>query len=247
MTKPSRGLTGTLLKAFGANDYRLTVIARREVTARCLSLSFAADGLLADHPPHPTMWIRLWIPTRASKVHQRGFTVLRPDPARDRFDVEFAWHRGPSASWAATAQPGDTIAASVLGSSFTLPDPPPEGYLIVGDMASRPAINTLLSAIGNRPAQVWLESAHDDDHALPVTETGTSELTWVRRVDHGATLVAAVAAAARPMPRHFGFVACDTTTTRNVTALLRRDYHLDRKNIEARGYWMPQRPLAALV
>jgi len=40
---------------------------------------------------------------------------------------------------------------TLLGSDFTLPEPTPAGYVIVGDTASLPAINSLLGAIGDTP------------------------------------------------------------------------------------------------
>lgn len=239
VTTQSRGLTGALLRAFGADDYQLTVTARREITDHYLRLSFTAGGLLADHPLHPTMWIRMWFPTNGNRVHQRAYTLVDPHPTADTFDIEFALHKGAAADWARKAQPGDTIAATVLGSTFALPSPAPAGYLIVGDTASLPAVNSLLSAIGDQPAQVWLEWTHADDRELPVIDTGHRELTWVRRENNGAALVAAVTLAATPMPHHFGFVACDTKTTRAITAVLRRDYQISRKAMKAQAYWMP--------
>ena len=63
-------------------------------------------------------------------------------------------HDGVASRWAQDARPGDTIEATMLGSNFTLPEPAPKGYVIVGDTASLPAINSLLTAIGDSPAQV---------------------------------------------------------------------------------------------
>jgi NADPH-dependent ferric siderophore reductase len=39
-----------------------------------------------------------------------------------------------------------------------LPEPAPAGYVIVGDAASLPAINSLLDAIGDTPATIFLEA-----------------------------------------------------------------------------------------
>ncbi|BBX95589.1 siderophore-interacting protein [Mycobacterium lacus] len=230
--KPSRGWQGAVLKLLRAGDYRLTVIGRREISPRYLRLSFDAGGMLDEHAVHPTMWIRMWF----ADGHQRGYTLVDPDPGAGTFDIEFALHDGCASDWARAAQPGDTIEATVLGSKFAIPDPPPTGYVIVGDTASLPAINSLLESIGDAPAQVFLEACCDDDKCLPVArKTG---VTWVDRKNAGAELLETVRSAAFDACDHFGWVACDTRTTRSVAKVLREDFGIPRKSIKAQAYWL---------
>lgn len=233
--QPSRGWQGTVLKLLRAGDYELTVTDRRPVTGHYLRLSFAAGGLLAERAPHPTMWIRLWFPD-GNRLHQRGYTLVDPDPHTDTADIEFALHDGIASRWAEAAQPGDTITATVLGSNFTLPEPAPAGYVIVGDTASLPAVNSLLSAIRDAPALVFLEAAHDDDRDLPVARR--EGVTWVDRQNGGEALVRAVGEAAFDATTHFGWVACDNRTTRAVARVFREDYRIPRRSIKAQAYWV---------
>jgi NADPH-dependent ferric siderophore reductase len=186
---PSRGFQGAVLKLLRASDYQLTVTGRREVSPRYLRLSFDAGGLLGDRPLHLTMWIRMWF-ADGEKLHQRGYTLVDPNPVADTVDIEFALHGGVASRWAPEARPGDTIDVTVLGSNFTLPEPAHKGYVIVGDTASLPAINSRLSAIGNAPARVFLEAAHDDDKQLPVARS--ADVVWVDRKNSGEALVEAV-------------------------------------------------------
>lgn len=234
-TKPSRGFAGTVLKLLRAGDYRLTVTGRRLVTEHYLRLSFAAGGMLDDRPLHPTMWVRLWFPD-GDKLHQRGYTLVEPNAAADTVDIEFALHEGVASRWAEAAQPGDTIDVTVLGSNFSLPEPAPAGYVIAGDTASLPAINSLLTAIGDAPARVYLEAAHDADRALPVA--GGAEIVWVDRRGAGAALLEAVSSGAFDASGHFGWVACDNRTTRAIARVLREDYNIARKSIKAQAYWV---------
>ena len=113
------------------------------------------------------MWIRGWFPD-GDRSHQRGYTLVNPDPEAGTVDIDFAMHDGLATRWAQGAERGDKLEVTVLGSNFDLPKPDPAGYLIVGDTASLPAINSLLAAIGDIPAQVFLEAGHDDDRQLPV-------------------------------------------------------------------------------
>lgn len=233
--KPTRGFQGAVLKLLRAGDYQLTVIGRREVTPHYLRLSFSAGGMLADRPLHPTMWIRMWF-ADGEKQHQRGFTLVNPNPDADTVDIEFALHAGVASQWAKNAQPGDTIEVTVLGSNFTLPEPQPAGYVIVGDTASLPAINSLLQAIGDTPARVYLEASHDDDKQLPVARS--ADVVWVDRKNAGEALVQAVSSAAFDASDHFGWVACDNRTTRAVAKIFREDYKIPKKSIKAQAYWV---------
>ncbi len=233
--KPSRGFQGTVLKLMRAGDYELTVTGRREISPHYLRLSFNAGGMLDGTPLHPTMWIRMWF-ADGDKLHQRGYTLVDPNPEADTVDIEFALHDGVASRWAQDAQPGDTIEITVLGSNFTLPEPQPAGYVIVGDTASLPAINSLLEAIGDAPARVFLEAGHDDDKQLPVARS--AGVTWVDRKNEGEALVQAVSSSAFDASDHFGWVACDNRTTRAVSKVFREDYNIPRKSIKAQAYWV---------
>lgn len=228
------------MKLMGAGDYRLTVTGKREISPHYLRLSFDAGGMLDEHSLHPTMWVRLWF-ADGSKLHQRGYTLVDPDPQADTVDIEFALHDGIASQWARDAQPGDTIEATVLGSKFAIPEPPPAGYIIVGDTASLPAINTLLEAIGDAPAQVFLEAGYDDDKDLPVS--ADTDVIWVDRIDEGEELLRTVKSAAFDASDHFGWVACDSRTTRSVAKVLREDFRIPRQAIASRAYWMVGRSM----
>lgn len=231
---------GALLKILGADDYRLTVTDRREITPHYVRLSFDAGGMLSAHPPHPTMWVRMWF-ADGDRLHQRGYTLVDPDPEADSVDIEFALHGGLASQWAETAQPGDVVKATVLGSKFTLPQPPPAGYIIVGDSASLPAINSLLNAIDDVPARVYLEAGYDDDRDLPVARDAA--VTWVDRAEDGKALVAKVKSEAFDARDHFGWVASDSRTTRSLKGVLQNDFGIPRKSIAARAYWIVGRSM----
>ncbi|UGQ11403.1 siderophore-interacting protein [Yinghuangia sp. ASG 101] len=238
MAGDSRGWQGAVLKAMRAPDYTLTVTGKSEITPHFLRVSFTAGGMLSEREIHPTHWVRLWFPNGKGALQQRGYTLVNPDSAHDSVDIDFALHEGMAANWAAAVEPGATITATVMGSKFALPTPAPTGYVIVGDTASLPAIRTLLAAIGDAPARVWLEWQHEDDRSIPLPHGDSAEVTWVRRADSGAALVAAVRAAAVDSPHHFGWVACEARTTRAVVAVLRDDFKIDKRSVKSQAYWV---------
>lgn len=233
--KTSRGFSGALVKLWRGGDYEMTVTGRTEITPNYLRLHFTAKELLNDREIHPTMWIRGWFPD-GPKSHQRGYTLVNPDPVAGTVDIDFAMHDGLATRWAQEAKPDDVLEVTVLGSNFSLPDPAPTGYVIVGDAASLPAINSLLDAIGDAPALVFLESAHDDDRELPVARA--ADVVWVDRKNDGEALVQAVSSSAFEASEHFGWVACDNRTTRAVSKIFREDYKIPRKSVKAQAYWV---------
>lgn len=225
------------MKVWRAEDYRLTVTSTERITDKFVRIGFTAGGLLADHPVHPTQFIRLWIPdAETDKLHHRGYTLIDQDPDNDHFHIEFAVHNGPASQWAERAQVGEVIETSVLGSKFELPATAPGEYVLFGDSASLPAVNTLLKAIGDAPARIWLEWQYESDTTLPVRNKPHHTVTWIQRIDDGRGMreQAEQLTVGRDA---FAWVACDTATTRAVVKSLRTTHSLPKAQIKAQGYW----------
>ncbi|MFF7942042.1 siderophore-interacting protein [Nocardia gamkensis] len=232
-----KGLNGLLVKAWGGNDYRLTVTSTEHVTDKYVRLGFTAGGLLADHPVHPTQWVRCWFPDNESgKLQQRGYTLVDQDPDGDRFAIEFALHDGLAARWAQNASVGDELDVSVLGSNFQLPEATPGEYLIFGDTASLPAINSLLDAIGDTPARVWLEWQHESDTTIPLRNKPHHRVTWLQRIDDGRLLREAAQELTCPADA-FAWVACDGHTTRSIVKSFKTTHNLPKTAIKSQAYW----------
>ncbi|MFI7671171.1 siderophore-interacting protein [Nocardia sp. NPDC049526] len=232
-----RGFNGVIVKAWGGQDYRLTVTSTDFITDNYVRLGFTAGGLFADHPMHPTQFIRVWIPEPDSdKLHHRAYTLIDQDPAGDRCTIEFALHEGPGTRWAKNAAVGDVLDASVLGSKFELPQPAPSEYVMFGDTASLPAINSLLDAIGDTPARVWLEWQYESDRTLPLRNKPHHQVTWLQRVDDGR-LLRETAQEITCAPGTFGWVACDGPTTRSIVKTLKLTHDLPKTAIKYQAYW----------
>ena len=163
--KPSRGIQGALVKLWRGGDHELTVTGRTGSASTicvCTSMPAPAGGA----PVHPRCGCGAGFPD-GDRSHQLGYTLVNPDPAAGTVDIDFALHDGLATRWAIGARPGDTLEVTVLGSNFALPTPDPAGYLIVGDTASLPAINSLLDAIGDTPARVFLAARATTIAACP--------------------------------------------------------------------------------
>ncbi|MFE9677797.1 siderophore-interacting protein [Streptomyces sp. NPDC006259] len=229
-----RGWEGAVLKLMRAKDFTLTVTGAEDVTPEYRRLRLTDGGLLAANGVHPTMWVRLWF-TNAGKPHQRAYTLVDPDPATGTFSLEFALHEGAASDWARAARPGHTIEATVQGTGFTAPVPAPSHVLVIGDPASLPAINSLLDALGPAPATIWFEGGED---GLPFrTDPARHDLRRIPRtelVDRVKTELPALLAAT---PDPYVWIACDTRTTRTLSAYVRKDLAVPKERTHALGYW----------
>ncbi|WP_329190023.1 siderophore-interacting protein [Streptomyces sp. NBC_01428] len=233
-----RGWEGAVLKLLRARDFVLTVTDVEEVAPLYRRLRVADGGLLAATGVHPTMWVRLWF-ADAGRPHQRAYTLVSPDPVTGTFALEFALHEGRASDWARGARPGDTIEATVQGTDFEEPAPAPSHLFAVVDPAALPALNSLLGALGSAPATIWFEG---DPGGLPcAVDPVRHELRPVPRLDDGAHLVERVKAELpdllRDEPDPYVWITCDTTTTRNLAAHVRKELNVPRRRVHALGYW----------
>ncbi|MFG2619303.1 siderophore-interacting protein [Streptomyces sp. NPDC048507] len=239
-----KGWEGVVLRLMRGKDFTFTVTGVEDVTEHVRRIRFTDGGLLAaaGESLHPTMWVRAWFEGGA-RAHQRAYTLVDPDPATGTFAFEFVLHDGLASRWARAARPGDTLEATVQGTGFDAPAPEPERLLVIGDPASLPAINSLLDAYPRTPATVWFETQHPSDGELPVR--GGAAPRDVRRVPRGGTALADRVRAELPellgadRDAAYVWLACDTATTRALTAYLRKDLALPRQRVHGLGYWRP--------
>jgi NADPH-dependent ferric siderophore reductase len=228
-----------VLKLFRGKDFKFTVTGAEQVTERYRRVHFTDGGLLAAVGVHPTMWVRLWF-DNAGKPHQRAYTLVDPDVEAGTFSMEFALHDGCASDWSRKAEPGDTIEATLQGTDFTLPDPLPPRFLVIGDPASLPAINSLLEVAPKLPATIWFETSHESDQELPLRiDPSRHDLRTVPR--KGEQLVEEVKASLPDLiddpASTFVWIACDTQTTRTLTSYLLKELALPKDRVKALGYW----------
>jgi NADPH-dependent ferric siderophore reductase len=117
---------------------------------------------------------------------------------------------------------------------------------VVGDPASRPAINSLLASMPLTPATIWFETSDETDATDPsdadgIADQGTPGRHVVRvpRRDGGAALVETVRSG---LPEQldagcYVWIACDTATTRTLAAFARKQLGVPKERLHALGYW----------
>ncbi|MEU3843933.1 siderophore-interacting protein [Streptomyces sp. NPDC028635] len=223
------GWQGTVLKLLRARDFTFTVTGAEDVTATYRRVHLTDGGMLAATGVHPTMWVRLWF-EHAGKPHQRAYTLVDPDPEAGTFRLEFALHEGVASDWARSAAPGATVEATVHGTGFERPAPEPSRLIAIGDPASLPAINSLLAAFPTTPTTLFFEGS--------LTNLPLASRPDVHEIPRGA-LLDRLRTDLPPLldPDTYIWIACDTTTTRALSAYVRKELSFPKHRVHALGYW----------
>ncbi|GIG66726.1 ABC transporter ATP-binding protein/permease [Phytomonospora endophytica] len=240
----ARGFQGAMLKALGAGDHVLEVLSVEDLTRHYRRIVFSAPTLF-DRPFETAGYLRLWVPDAAKpgRHHQRGYTIVAPDEAAGTITLEFAMHAsGPAVTWAASVEPGERITASRYGSTkFAVGDPVPDGYVLIGDTAAIPALNSVLAVLPDDvPVEVLLERSHDDDVDIPMTPHPGMRVTWVPQTGDPAALADALGE--RDWSNWYAWVTAESAATRRVRGRL-KEFGFPRSEIHAQAYWMRGRAM----
>lgn len=235
-----RGFEGVMNRAYGARDHEVTVTATELIAPSLRRIWLLAPNLLNDGVVAPTAYLRFWFPEAdgVGTEHQRAYTILNPDLRSGSFAIDMVLHEpaGPASAWAKRAAPGMTVQATSLGSTrFDLPSELPAGYLLIGDAASIPAINSILATLpADTPAEVVLEAHTADDELIPITQHPRSNVRWVPR--RGETSLAE-AIEARDWSDWYVWTAPESGSLKHLRARLRDEFGFPKSEVHAQAYW----------
>lgn len=242
-----KGFQGAVLKSLGAKEHLLTVVGREYRAEHFVRIRLHSETLLDPDGEAPGNWIRAWFPDPdgGSKQFQRGYTLAEADPATGTLAVDFVVHHpmGPASYWATTCEPGDRIVAMRYGEEPFAPlDPPPAGYLFLGDLASYPAIHALATSVPpTSPVEVYLEKHSEHDLDLPLPDGPNVTARWVEELPDGQALAQAIAG--RDWTGWYAWVTAESLSTRRARTPLQREYGLNRSTLHAQAYWIRGRAM----
>lgn len=240
-----KGFQGAVLGLLGASEHRATVRSVRPLTASMTLVDFHSDTLL-EAEENPATWVRAWFPDPAGgdRLHQRGYTLLDPDPAAGTFTIAFVLHEpaGPASHWARRAAEGqELLMMRYGGDGFTPHEHTPRGQLLVGDAASWPAISAIAGSLpADLPVEIIMERHRPEDEDLPLPRREGLEVRWVEPRGDDA-LAAAVA-----QRDHHGWatwVAAETRATKAVRRELKSRHGQNRSTMHAQAYWIRGRAM----
>ncbi|MFZ3272359.1 MAG: ABC transporter ATP-binding protein/permease [Mycobacterium sp.] len=243
----ARGFQGAMLRSFGARDHAATVIETVWIAPHFVRIRMESPTLFEDAQAEPAAWLRFWFPDPegSSTEFQRAYTISEADVPAGRFAVDVVLHdpAGPASLWARAVEPGATIAVmSLMGSSrFDAPDDQPAGYLLIGDSASIPGINGIISVVPDDvPIEVYLEQHDDNDKLIPLAQHPRLRVHWVYRRDE-KSLAAAIEN--RDWSDWYAWATPEATTLKHVRTRLRDDFGFPKSVIHAQAYWSAGRAM----
>jgi NADPH-dependent ferric siderophore reductase len=171
----------------------------------------------------------------------RTYTPRRFDAALQTLEVDFVLHgEGPASTWAARAQAGQELVMMGPAPGYIV-DAEASWYVLAGDDAALPAIETLLEAVpATARVSVFLEIAGDEEiRTLPGPER--TEITWLRHDADphraGVRLQTALSEFAWPAGGGRVYVGCEAQAMRRIRRIVVEASGLDRERIVTRGYW----------
>jgi NADPH-dependent ferric siderophore reductase len=211
--------TGDDLGAFGWNG-----------PAAHIKLIFPEEGQAEPAMPQPD---------GPRSTRMRTYTPRRFDPAVPELDVDFVLHGdGPASSWAAQAQAGQALILAGPGPSYQI-DPDADWFVLAGDDAALPAIETILDVLpaGTR-VRVLLEVA-DEHEQRPLPSAAQLDIGWLHRGAQAADALLEDAVRTMQLPAGSGrvYVGCEAAAMRRIRTHLLQDRGLDPATIVTRGYW----------
>lgn len=241
-----RGFQGVVLNAFGVQYHTATVSGAEQLTPRMRRVWLTAPTLLADIDIEPTAWLRMWFPDNkgSDAEFQRGYTIAEVDPeVPGRFAVDFVLHEpaGPASAWAVDVTGGETIEVTSFGSrGFSVSEDLPAGYLLIGDSASVPAINTILAALPHQVAvEVYLEQHHDDDLLIPLVHHPLARVHWVPRTSEEAL---AAALEVRDWSNWYAWMGPESKALKHLRARV-KEFGFPKTDVYAQAYWVHGRAM----
>jgi ATP-binding cassette subfamily B protein IrtA len=204
--------------------------------------------LFEDATVEPTAFLRFWFPDPdgGDSEFQRIYTIVWAEPEDGRFAVDMVLHEpsGPASHWAARAEPGMTLPVVSLGSKgFEVGEELPAGYLLIGDSASIPAINTILAVLpADVDVEVYLERHTPDDELIPLHDHPRRRLQWVDRTDD-LTLAAAIED--RDWSNWSAWAGPEAGSLKHLRKRMRDGFGFPKTDLHAQAYWTQGREMGS--
>ena len=198
-----------------------------------IKIIFPEPGRGIDAVPDPD-------PDGPRPTTTRTYTPRRFDAASKTLEVDFALHGpGPAATWAEQAKIGQQLILMGPAQGYTV-DAEAPWYVLLGDDAALPAIETILEALPASTRTTVLLEVVAADEARPLTGPAQTDVRWLVRGSGdapGSALRSGLAGIAWPEGKGTVYIGCESNAMRALRATALETSGLDRSRVIGRGYW----------
>jgi NADPH-dependent ferric siderophore reductase len=198
-----------------------------------IKIIFPEPGLGLDAVPVPD-------PEGPRSPNTRTYTPRRFDSAAGTLEVDFALHGpGPAATWAEQAKIGQQLVLMGPAQGYAVDQEAP-WYVLLGDDAALPAIETILEAMAPQTQATVLLEVVAPDEARALAGPPHTDVRWLPRAKGaapGSALLAALDGFAWPAGTGRVYVGCEAVAMRELRAAIIASSGLPRDRVIARGYW----------
>lgn len=238
----------------------LQVLRTEALTPSMRRIVLGGEALAGFHSAAPDDHIKLFFANAAGEVVVPEMTPqgprlpegALPSPMRDytpRFHdadageltIDFVLHgAGPATSWAADAQPGDTLTVAGPRGSFIVANDY-DHYVLIGDETALPAIGRWLEEMDEgMQAEVFIEIG-DEAERQPLQSAADVRIHWLERNGVDAATSTLLEDALRdfdaPDGDAFYWIATESRRARMMRKFVEGHLHVDPHSIRATGYW----------
>lgn len=237
-----------------SNPRRIFVDAVQQLSPHMRRVTFSGSDLGAFAWNGPAAHIKIIFPEPGGNLDMvalpdpdgprpkttRTYTPRRFDPAKLTLDVDFALHgEGPAANWAAQARAGQQLVLLGNPPGYAI-DAEAPWYVLLGDDAALPAIETILEALPATTRTTVLLEVVDAAEARPLPGPAGADVRWlVRRPDAapGSALLEGLKHVSWPDGLGRVYAGCEATVLRTIRTAILEASGLDKNRVVARGYW----------
>lgn len=220
----------------------ITVVRAERIATQMMRIVFQGNDLhdfvslgFDDH-------IKLFFPTAAGEPAMRDYTPRRFDAKARELWIDFFLHEaGPATTWAAQAQPGQTLEIGGPRGSAIIALDGIGAHVFIGDETALPAIGRRLENLpADARALVVLEVDTGSAWPTPATAAALEFIRVKRRAGTDAPaqgLIERLRTLVFPDARSFVWVALESQSARAVRRYLREERGIGKDWIKAAAYW----------
>ena len=237
------------------NPRRITVDSVRHLSPRMRRVTFSGADLANFAWSGPAAHIKIIFPEPGSgrdtvdlpdpdgprPSTTRTYTPRQFDADAGTLDVDFVLHgHGPASTWAAQARAGQQLVMMGPGPGYAIDDESP-WYVLIGDDAALPAIETILAALPETIAVTVMLEVYATDEARTLAGRPDADIRWLARGDDpqeaGTALMTEVTSFTWPAGAGRVYIGCESGAMRRLRHVVSEASGLERTRIVARGYW----------